>query len=79
MSGDKDDTQRALGRIEGQLAMMLTSQAEMSQKLDGVETRLQTFEKGAARLGGSMGALMGVGVAIITESAKQLFHNGGGS
>jgi len=79
VAAELNEIQRALGRIEGKQTMMLKHQQDMEGKIDGIDTRLHTVEKRAAWRGGEMGALMGIGVAIIAESAKQLFNNGGGS
>ena len=64
------ETNRALGRIEGKLDMLLELGKERDRKTDSLDTRLRTVEGKSAVYGTVGGTLAGVGVSLLVGSLK---------
>ncbi len=72
MSEEHTDMARVLGRIEGQLDMIVTSQHVQSERLDAMDDRLRKVETQAAKAGALTGGLVAVLTAIVMEWVKRL-------
>ncbi|MGC0153292.1 hypothetical protein ACPRNU_12590 [Chromobacterium vaccinii] len=62
---------RALGRIEGKLDMIVTSQGDLSKRMDDMDKRLRHVEQQAARAGAISGGIVAVGTALAVEMVKR--------
>jgi len=71
---DVSDINRTLGRIEGALAEIKTTQAKLSAQYDALDARLRPVEVNAGKAGMLGGVLSGVGVALIADIAKRWIH-----
>lgn len=65
-----DDMNRALGRIEGKLDLVIQAGQERDKKLESLDTRLRTVEAKSALYGTVGGTLAGVGVSLIVGTLK---------
>ncbi|WP_047257990.1 hypothetical protein [Chromobacterium subtsugae] len=70
---DENNTEltRALGRIEGKLDMIVSSQSDLSKRMDAMDGRLRHVEQQAARAGALSGGIVAVGVAVAAELVKR--------
>ncbi|WP_028498388.1 hypothetical protein [Microvirgula aerodenitrificans] len=71
MAEQNNELTRALGRIEGKLDMIVSSQAGQAERLDAMDGRLRHVEQQAARAGAISGAIVAVGTALATELVKR--------
>ncbi|OQX12822.1 MAG: hypothetical protein BWK73_13995 [Thiothrix lacustris] len=65
-----DELNRALGRIEGKMDLLLDKEKEQDKKLEGIDARLRTVETKSAVYGTVGGTLAGVGVSLIVGTLK---------
>lgn len=72
MSEEHTDMARVLGRIEGQLDMIVTSQHVQTDRLDAMDNRLRKVETQAAKAGALTGGLVAVLTAIVMEWVKRI-------
>ena len=72
MNDDHTDLARVLGRIEGQLDMIVTSQHVQTDRLDAMDNRLRKVETQAAKAGALTGGLVAVLTAIVMEWVKRI-------
>ncbi|HNX71701.1 hypothetical protein [Rivihabitans pingtungensis] len=72
MADEHTDLARVLGRIEGKLDMIVTSQHVQSERLDAMDSRLRQVETQAAKAGALTGGLVAVLTAIVVEWVKRL-------
>jgi hypothetical protein len=70
---DNNEVTRALGRIEGKLDMIVTSQQQQNERLDSMDQRLRHVEQQAAKAGAISGGIVAVGTAIAVEMVKRAF------
>ncbi|QOD81416.1 hypothetical protein [Chromobacterium haemolyticum] len=70
---DNNEVTRALGRIEGKLDMIVTSQQQQNERLDSMDERLRHVEQQAAKAGAISGGIVAVGTAIAVEVVKRAF------
>ncbi|MCD5362783.1 hypothetical protein [Chromobacterium aquaticum] len=68
---DNNEVTRALGRIEGKLDMIVTSQQQQNERLDSMDERLRHVEQQAAKTGAISGGIVAVGTAIAVEVVKR--------
>ncbi|MCP1290724.1 MULTISPECIES: hypothetical protein [Chromobacterium] len=68
---DNNEVTRALGRIEGKLDMIVTSQQQQNERLDSMDERLRHVEQQAAKAGAISGGIVAVGTAIAVEVVKR--------
>lgn len=66
------EDQRALGRIEGKLDMLIDRQADTNARLDKVDERLRTVERKSAVIASTAGGLVSIGMALIIEKGKRV-------
>ena len=71
MADEHTDLARVLGRIEGKLDMIVTSQHVQSERLDAMDSRLRQVETQAAKAGALTGGLVAVLTAIVVEWVKR--------
>lgn len=70
---DQDEVMFILGEIKGQLDGVKKSVDSQSKSLVGIDKRLRTVERTAAVHGAVGGGIVGVGIALISESVKAVF------
>lgn len=73
MSDPNTELERALGRIEGKLDMIVASQALQNKRLDNLDDRLRVVERQAAVTGAISGGIASIGTAIAVELLKRAF------
>ena len=71
MADQSNELTRALGRIEGKLDMIVSSQATQNERLDSMDERLRHVEQQAARAGAISGGIVAVGTALAVEMVKR--------
>lgn len=71
MADQNNELTRALGRIEGKLDMIVSSQATQNERLDSMDERLRHVEQQAARAGAISGGIVAVGTALAVEMVKR--------
>ncbi|MCW3479722.1 hypothetical protein OL229_09125 [Neisseriaceae bacterium JH1-16] len=73
MADQNNELTRALGRIEGKLDMIVTSQSSLSERMDSMDGRLRHVEQQAAKAGAISGGIVAIGTAIAVEMLKRAF------
>lgn len=71
MAEETTELTRALGRIEGKLDMVITSQASQNERLDSMDERLRHVEQQAAKAGAISGGIVAIGTALAVELVKR--------
>lgn len=55
---------RSIGRLEGQVAALVTTTNDMKAKIDSIDSRLDTLDRMANRWKGGFTVVLGVGALI---------------
>jgi len=74
---EQDEVMFMLGKIKGQLEGVQKSVDAQNVSVTNIDKRLRTVEKSAAVHGAVGGGLVGVGIALISESIKAAFKTHG--
>lgn len=74
---DQSEVMYMLGEIKGQLEGVKKSVDTTSKSVVSMDKRLRTVERSAATYGAVGGGLVGIGIAIISESVKAAFKTHG--
>lgn len=76
-----DELDRAVGRIEGKLDLIIDGQKRSDDRMDGIDARLRKVEKQAAingAVGGAVGGgIISIGIVLAKEKIKMLTGMGG--
>ncbi|MBA4709559.1 hypothetical protein [Aquitalea aquatica] len=68
---DHEELQRALGRMEGKMDLMLARQNIHNDRIDKMDGRLREVEIRASKNGAISGAMAAIGTAIAAEMIKR--------
>ena len=74
---DQEDVMFMLGEIKGQLDGVKTSVDKQGKSLINIDKRMRTVERTSAVHGALGGGVVGVGIALLSESIKAAFKANG--
>lgn len=75
----RDELMLMLGEIRTDLSSIKETVGKQNLQLTAIDTRLRNVEISSAKIGGTVGAVAAVGVAILIEGAKSLLSVKGGT
>lgn len=55
---------RSIGRLEGQVAALVSTTSDMKAKIDSIDVRLDTLDRMANRWKGGFAVILGIGALI---------------
>lgn len=64
MNASEAEYFRSIGRLEGQVAALVTTINDMKAKIDSIDTRLDTLDRMANRWKGGFTVILGVGALL---------------
>lgn len=64
MSANEAEYFRSIGRLEGQVAALVSTTNDMKAKIDSIDNRLDTLDRMANRWKGGFAVILGIGALI---------------